>query len=230
MFHQCQKVIQNIGRKGKLSGSSQEMRITNNVMKSIAGELQDLSQSFRKSQGIYLKKMRGREEKEKGYGFSAELEEMGMDDYEEDVTFDLGFTEQQQQALRDNTAQISKREEEITSIVKSINDLSLIFKDLAQLVVDQGTILDRIDYNLELTERRIVSGRQELEQGQKYQKSAAKKYIIILLVLVVVALIFALILRGRFSGGGGGDGGGGDGGGGDSGGGGDRSAGGVGVK
>lgn len=33
--------------------------------------------------------MRGREEKEKGYGFSAELEEMGMDDYEEDVTFDL---------------------------------------------------------------------------------------------------------------------------------------------
>lgn len=36
-----------------------------------------------------------------------------------------------------------------TAAVKSIEDLSTIFKELAVLVIDQGTILDRIDFNME---------------------------------------------------------------------------------
>lgn len=37
--------------------------------------------------------------------------------------------------------------------VKSIEDLSTIFKELAVLVIDQGTILDRIDFNMEQVRR-----------------------------------------------------------------------------
>lgn len=39
------------------------------------------------------------------------------------------------------------------SAVKSIEDLSTIFKELAVLVIDQGTILDRIDFNMEQVRR-----------------------------------------------------------------------------
>lgn len=48
-----------------------------------------------------------------------------------------GFSEQQKAQLGDNTALIATREQEITNIVSSINELSTIFKDLAALVVDQ---------------------------------------------------------------------------------------------
>jgi len=42
-----------------------------------------------------------------------------------------------------------RRDHEINAIVQSIEELSQIFKELAVLVIDQGTILDRIDYNME---------------------------------------------------------------------------------
>ncbi len=41
------------------------------------------------------------------------------------------------------------RDEEINNLVRSMNELALLFKDLSVLVIDQGNILDRIDYNLE---------------------------------------------------------------------------------
>lgn len=44
---------------------------------------------------------------------------------------------------------IRDRDQEIVAIAKSIEELSQIFKELAVLVIDQGTVLDRIDYNME---------------------------------------------------------------------------------
>lgn len=58
-------------------------------------------------------------------------------------------------------------------------------------------MLDRIDYNLEQAETHIQEGRQELEQGEKYQKSASKKYLIILLCLVVLGMILGLIITSK---------------------------------
>jgi syntaxin 16 len=36
---------------------------------------------------------------------------------------------------------------EIGGIVGAINELAVLFKELSILVIDQGTVLDRIDFN-----------------------------------------------------------------------------------
>ena len=51
-----------------------------------------------------------------------------------------GFTTGQMQMVEDNTMMIEQREREISQIVRSIQDLNEIFKDLGSLVVDQVTL------------------------------------------------------------------------------------------
>lgn len=42
-----------------------------------------------------------------------------------------------------------ERDEDINKLVDNINKLNQLFKDMNQLVIEQGTIVDRIDYNIE---------------------------------------------------------------------------------
>lgn len=63
------------------------------------------------------------------------------------------------------------KDEEITNLVKSINDLAGIFKDLSVLVVEQGTILDRIDHNVESAKEETQKAVKILDQVRKKEKS-----------------------------------------------------------
>ena len=64
----------------------------------------------------------------------------------------LGQSTLQQTSLKrlnTNDAAIAQREREINDIAQGIIELADIFKELQGMVIDQGTMLDRIDYNIE---------------------------------------------------------------------------------
>jgi hypothetical protein len=51
-----------------------------------------------------------------------------------------------------------ERDQEVRNILTSIADLAQIMKDLSTLVIDQGTVLDRIDYNMEQVSLKVRTG------------------------------------------------------------------------
>lgn len=103
----------------------------------------------------------------------------------------------QQQLLKfeiDNTKVIEAREKEVMHIVKSIVDLNQIYKDLSHLVEEQGSILDRIDYNIESTQTRVYEGYKQLQKAERYQRANRKMYCIFFLSLVTFFMIVLLII------------------------------------
>eukprot|EP00126_Sphaerothecum_destruens_P004130 Sdes_comp18018_c0_seq1m7307 len=100
---------------------------------------------------------------------------------------------EQLKVLEENTSSLVEREREIAKIAKSIVDLNTVFKEMSLLVIDQGTILDRIDYNIEQVNVTVEEGFLELKKAEGYQKRSKKTYCILLLTLLVL-LMLCLIL------------------------------------
>ncbi len=67
-----------------------------------------------------------------------------------------------QKRFQRNDAIIAQREREINDIANGIVELSEIFQDLQNMVIDQGTMLDRIDYNVERMVVNVEAAEKEL--------------------------------------------------------------------
>lgn len=90
---------------------------------------------------------------------------------------------------------LDERTIEIEKLVKDINELNSIFKELAVIVVSQGTVLDRIDYNMETAVDHAKAGVVNLEKAEDNQKSYVAPKIIGCLSLSISVLIPILILK-----------------------------------
>lgn len=66
--------------------------------------------------------------------------------------------------LESNEEMIDQREREVNQIAKSIHQLAEIFRDLQTLVIDQGSMLDRIDFNIEQTSLQVKDAVVQLEK------------------------------------------------------------------
>lgn len=71
------------------------------------------------------------------------------------------------------------RDKEIQELTDSIKDLAVLFKELSTLVIEQGTIIDRIDYNIEQSLEDTRKGKKHLEGARDAQKKNRARKILI---------------------------------------------------
>ncbi len=90
---------------------------------------------------------------------------------------------------------LQKRDKEISTLLTSINELASIFKDLQTLVLEQGTILDRIDYNIDNAVQSTKQASEELRKADKNMKSNCARNANMVMIFVVFVFSVLLLLK-----------------------------------
>ncbi|WJX79818.1 Syntaxin-43 [Trifolium repens] len=175
-------------------GSSEESNVKKNVQRSLATDLQNLSMDLRRKQSAYLKRLQQQQE---GYdGIDLEMNFNGSKSGLQDDGFDdVGFSEAQLTKLKKNEQISAEREREIDQVAKSVQDLAQIMKDLSVLVIDQGTIVDRIDYNIQSVATTVEEGFKQLQKAERTQKKGGMITCATVLVIMCFVMLVLLILK-----------------------------------
>jgi syntaxin 16 len=197
-FRSAEQSLQMIGKLTRRTGNDQDALVGSNIQRSLAQQLQELSASFRHSQRKYLSEVQA----QKSGGLvpmSSSSSDMGVGAGGGPGGVGAGefFTSQQLAVVDDMTVMIQSRDQEIAQIARSIEELGSIFKELAVLVIDQGTILDRIDYNMEAVVESTKTGIKQLEKAERHQKNARPLRCIVCLSITIFVLLLILILKHR---------------------------------
>ncbi|XP_078432744.1 syntaxin-43-like isoform X2 [Wolffia australiana] len=178
-------------QKLSASGSSEDSNVKKNVQRSLATDLQKLSMELRKKQSAYLKRLRQqKEDVDLEMNINGSKSEEDYDDFD-----DIGFGDQHVSKLKKKEAFTREREREIEQVVESVNDLAQIMKDLSVLVIDQGTIVDRIDYNIQNVASSVEEGFKQLEKAERTQRKGGMIMCATVLVILCLVMIALLILK-----------------------------------
>ncbi|KAK0291060.1 t-SNARE affecting a late Golgi compartment protein 2 [Friedmanniomyces endolithicus] len=215
-FTTCQSRIRRIDalvREQQQHSTSRQLSqadetMARNLKMSLASRVSEVSATFRRKQSAYLKKLRSLG------GMLTPIDRAGtplaQNPYTDPAIMDsetdrsaaegtLLQTAQLQQSQRRRTgvmdSAIEQREREIEGIAQGVIDLSNIFQELNSMVIDQGTVLDRIDYNVERTAEHVKEAEKELTVATGSQKKGTRRRVILLLVLVVVGMLILLLVK-----------------------------------
>ncbi|GAA5959607.1 hypothetical protein JCM21900_002954 [Sporobolomyces salmonicolor] len=216
-FRTCQAHIRKIAEQSKsllaqrptdpvdAESKRLELIMAANVQTALATKVQELSTTFRKKQSEYLRLLKGNEARASALqSRSAEdpLASLAEDEqYSRSVLSPTTASLAQQQLFSPSTSTsaVDRRDAEIHAIAQSITDLADLFKDLSSLVLDQGTLLDRIDYNVEQMSTEVKGAVEELKTATRYQRRSGKCQLIFLLILLVFGCLIIIAYKPRRS-------------------------------
>ena len=117
-------------------------------------------------------------------------------DDENIITFNLQSKKIGNFLMTDNSRQILKRRDtQLNELLNSVSDLAGIFKDMQSLVMEQGSILDRIDYNIDIASTNVIKGKNSLIKANDYHKNNCFRNIIIVLLICIFIEAFMLIFK-----------------------------------
>ncbi|KAF8135718.1 t-SNARE [Boletus edulis] len=190
-LRRCHSLIQRIGSDQDhtfppSNKVQHEALAAKNVQRGLAARVQDVSSTFRKKQRVYMERLQGH---------AIKNQDLLIASADEDVQAAVSTQAQIQET---DMHDIRLRDHELTDIANSIASLAELFKDLSILVIDQGTLLDSIEYNIEQTSVHVAEAVKELDVATRFvSENTGRRKIIFLLLLIIFGLILVLIFKPR---------------------------------
>jgi syntaxin 16 len=192
-LRRCEQGIKRIALVGDVAHLSvKERTVRKNSMIMLAQELTQYSKAFRHAQKDFLKSLNEQSGKSSAFGFA---DEEALKAATDEAHLDEELSEEQRMQLDEINARSNEREKEVLRVARSVHELSTLFSELNVLVIEQGTVLDRIDYNIEQTLVQVKSGVGELEGAEKHSRRALTCKCILILLITVIILIAILVYK-----------------------------------
>ncbi|KAF8288857.1 vesicle-associated membrane protein,syntaxin-like [Trypanosoma cruzi cruzi] len=175
--HGIQKLIRELermiisGMRPQDPTNEDEVRASENAKKHLSSRLSIIIQSFREGQELYATQLRRCEEKTQRYKQIGSCEAHKRMEREERIAqyLELGYTQVDIQELLEEDAKQKELSREVQEILKSVTELHEMFKELGAMVVEQGSILDRIDFNVQQTQIDVKRSVAELKKAREKQ-------------------------------------------------------------
>ena len=180
MTLKVKKAEGNIKKLSKMTLQNQsEEDIKNNMKINLADKIKNFTQEFKANEQKYVKNYK----------------ELVGDTNEEDEKNKFNYSNNSNEGFLNVHAdnQLERRDEEISTLLNSINQLATTFQDLQVIVQEQGTILDRIDYNIDTTVTNVQSAHKNLKEAtRRMRKNCFRNATMTLLSIIFVESVILL--------------------------------------
>ena len=121
---------------------------------------------------------------------------------EDDPTFDISnninenLNDKKGDFLKlEESNKLQQRDNELSLLLNNVNELTTIFKDIQTLVTEQGSILDRIDYNIDVAGDNVLKSKKSITKANEYHKKNCFRNIMLTLLIIIFIELFLIILK-----------------------------------
>eukprot|EP00744_Colponema_vietnamica_P010170 GILI01014402.1.p1 GENE.GILI01014402.1~~GILI01014402.1.p1 ORF type:complete len:298 (-),score=60.94 GILI01014402.1:90-983(-) len=175
MGNEIQKLLKELDRMVKTGvrpvdpENTDECMTATNVQRHLSTRFTKIVSAYKDGQTLYADKLKKRKQKVKQFKGSTETHQELEKELRVTTYQQMGYSQAHIQELlmeEDHQQTISNEMEEILNHIQELNSM---FSDLRDLVVEQGTMLDRIDHNVTQARDQIVKGNTQLKEARHHQ-------------------------------------------------------------
>lgn len=176
---ECEETIKKI--KYEITDNYSDEQIKINMQQNLLQKLRNFSNELRQNEKVYMKKY---QELNSSDLINSEIE--NQNDFQTQITTTK---------TNSNKSIFEQRKKDLDKILKSIYALSELYKYAQNLVVEQGTILDRIDNNIDNSKEHVKKAHKELIEADENNKSSCARKANLLLTINVFILGILVLFK-----------------------------------
>ncbi|CDU20933.1 SNARE protein, putative [Plasmodium yoelii] len=180
-------------------------KLKKNAKTSLISQLQYISKSFQKKQNNYIKefkKLTNNCDQVEQYQIDTSnkiYKKQNSDIFiQGEINEEYNMHEQQslyEQPNQVNLLNLNKRNSDLQKITNTVIDLHNIFKELSVMLVDQGSLLDQIDYNIDMSLDKSEKGLNQLKKLEKQENGKIAARCVSFLTTLIFILLILIILK-----------------------------------
>jgi len=103
------------------------------------------------------------------------------------------FTSAAKGEARKNLQQLQDRQKDVKKIEKNMTELLALFQELQNMVIEQGEIINKIEYNIDTIEGYTEKAAKQLTEAVASKKNYQKKSWVLLICTIFLFLFFCII-------------------------------------